>query len=221
MPSSTLSAGINLRAIAGVPFSADVVKESTAIMADGTQVQSTASGKMFRDAEGRTRTETELNSPRADGNPARYVTIVDPVQRIGFVINVATKTATILHLPTVSDVPGAALNRSAAAQAAHPHAAGSATPGLEDLGAMSIEGFSVAGTRRTHAAEASGAKERNPVVVTETWFSSELKIELLSTQVSQSETRTTKLINILPGQPDPSLFQVPTDYAIQESLVQK
>ena len=219
MPSSTLSAGINLRAVAGAPFSANVIKESTTVTSDGTRVQSTLSGKMFRDAEGRTRSETELQSSVAGAAPARYVTIVDPVQRTGVVINVASRTATILHLPAASPTPADRLKR-AAAQAAN-RVQRSTMPGLEDMGSMMIEGFSVAGTRRTRSLDTAAAEGKRPVMVTESWFSSELKIELLSTQVTPAETRTTKLVNIVPGEPDPSLFQVPAGYTVQESAVQQ
>src|SRR6476659_6296925 len=75
---STLLSGINLRSVAGAPFSADVVSQSSQISVDGTPVTRETRGKMFRDSAGRTRSETEVESPGA-GVAARYfVTIIDP-----------------------------------------------------------------------------------------------------------------------------------------------
>jgi hypothetical protein len=221
VPSSILSGGINLRAVAGAPFSANVVRESVQVMADGTRTAAEHRGKMFRDSEGRTRSETELESPQAGAghSSGRYVTIIDPVQQISIVLNVEAKTAAVFHLPPASAASGRDLKLAAAAQAARTGGAGrAATAGAEDLGAMMIEGFSVAGSRRTNAAEAGAGKDK---VVTESWFSPELKVELLSTQVSQSLSRTTRLVNIAPGEPDPALFQVPADYAVQENPAAK
>jgi hypothetical protein len=221
MPSSILSGGINLRAVAGAPFSADVVRESVRVMADGTRSTSEHHGKMFRDSEGRTRSETELDSPQAGARhlSGRYVTIVDPVQQLSIVLNVEAKTVTVFHLPPASAVSARELKLAAAAQSVHTGGAGrSAMAGIEELGAMTIEGFSVAGSRRTNAAEVGAMKDK---VVTESWFSPELKVELLSTQVSQSLSRTTRLVNIVPGEPDPALFQVPAGYAVQENTAAK
>jgi hypothetical protein len=225
LTSSTLSGGINLRSIPGVPFSADVVKESTQLMPDGTSARHETHGKMFRDSVGRTRSETELESSIAGAEPKRYVTIVDPLQQISIVLDVVAKKATVFHLPVPTAMPANELKLVARAQSAHRGSAGhSATNGdaPEDLGAMIVEGFSVTGIRRAHPVAASAAKDKPQNAITESWFSAELKIELLSTtQVSQSVTRTTKLTNIVPGEPDPTLFQTPADYAVQENSQQK
>src|SRR5262249_34418554 len=96
--SSTLSGGINLRSIAGAPFSADVVKESTKMLPDGSSVPVVTRGKMFRDAEGRIRSEMELVSA-ASATARRYITIVDPVAQVSMVLDPQSKTATITPLP--------------------------------------------------------------------------------------------------------------------------
>src|ERR1043165_2397208 len=76
---NTLLSGINLRAVPGAPFSADVVSQSTQPQADGTSSTQETRGKMFRDSAGRTRSETEMQS-NAAGVARRFVTIVDPMQ---------------------------------------------------------------------------------------------------------------------------------------------
>jgi hypothetical protein len=225
LTSSTLSGGINLRSIPGAPFSAEVVKESTQLMPDGTSTRHETHGRMFRDSAGRTRSETELESHIAGAEPKRYVTIIDPVQQLSIVLDVAAKRATVFHLPVSPATPAGELKLASAqaprSDAARP-ASGRSADGPEELGTMVLEGFSVTGIRRAHPVAASAAKEKTPNAVTETWFSPELRVELLSTtQVSPSATRTTKLTNIVPGEPDPTLFQTPADYAVQENSQQK
>src|ERR1051325_10119538 len=61
-PASTLSNGINLRAVAGAPSWAAVVSQSRLRWAHGTPVTQETHGKMFRDSAGRTRSEIELQS---------------------------------------------------------------------------------------------------------------------------------------------------------------
>jgi hypothetical protein len=215
---STLSNGINLRAVAGVPFSADVVSQTTQVMPDGTPVTRETHGKMFRDSAGRTRSETEMESPVAGVTSRRFVTIVDPVQGTSMVLDVAAKNATAFHLPAAPAVTASKVKLTAAAQARRASVKQLTPPGSEGLGSMIIEGFAATGTRRTGAADAGTAKGAAPNIITaESWFSTELKVELLVTrQGTQSISRTTRLTNITPGEPDPSLFQPPADYTVQE-----
>ncbi len=209
----TLSAGINLRSIAGAPFSADVVKQSTQLLPDGSRALLETRGKMFRDTQGRTRVETELAS--GPGSATRhFITIFDPIQQTSLVLNVEAMTGVVYHLPPAPAVSDKQLKLIADAQARKSTARPSA--GSEDLGATTMEGFSVTGTRSTHPVEA-GSNNKAQSAATETWFSPELKVVLLSmTQLPQAVTQSTRLINIVPGAPDPALFQVPAGYAIQD-----
>jgi hypothetical protein len=212
---STLSGGINLRSITGAPFSADVVKQSTQLLPEGSRALIETHGKMFRDAEGRTRVETELAS--GTGSTRHFITIIDPVQQISIVLNVEAKTATVFHLPQAPAASERQL-KLAATQVARRSAAG----GPEDLGAMTMEGFSVTGTRSTHPAEAGTARDKAQIAITDSWVSPELKVELMAvTQMPQAVTETTRLTNIVPGAPDPTLFQAPADYTVQDNSQQK
>ena len=208
-PASILSNGINLRAMAGAPFSADVVSQSTQVQADGTPVTQESHGKMFRDSAGRTRSENEMESHR-------FVTIVDPVQGTSTVLDVAAKSATVFHLPSAPAVSAHKVNLAAPTQAGRARIQRLTPPGSEDLGTMMMEGFAVIGTRRAGLSEAAKVSAAN--VVTESWFSKELKVDLLvSRQGPQSASRTTRLTNITPGEPDPTVFQVPADYTVRDN----
>lgn len=204
---NTFSSGINLRAVAGTPFSADVISQSTQPQANGTPVTQETHGKMFRDSAGRTRSETELQSNA--GIARRFVTIVDPMQGTSIVLDVAAKSATVFHLPAG---PAVGANKVNLAQAARAGIQRSAPPGSENLGAMMMEGFAVNGTRHASATKSASAN-----VVTESWFSKELNVDLLVNRQGQSASRTTRLTNITPGEPDPTLFQVPADYTVRDN----
>ena len=213
-PASTLSSGINLRSVAGAPFSADVVSQSTQIQADGTPVTQETHGKMFRDSAGRTRSETELQSSAA-GVARRFVTIVDPLQGTSIVLDVAAKSATVFHLPAA---PAASTNKvhlAASTQAGRATIHQLAPLGSEELGGMMMEGFAVIGTRRASPTQAT--KDAAQKVVMESWFSKELKMDLLVSRQGQSNSRTTRLTNITPGEPDPILFQVPADFTVRDN----
>lgn len=219
-PASTLSNGINLRAMAGAPFSADVISQSTQVQAGGTPVTQESHCKMFRDSAGRTRSETELQSSVAGTVVRRLVTIVDPVQGTSMVLDVAAKSATVFHLPAAPAMNANKVSLAAPATAGRASVKQSSPQGTENLGAMMLEGFAVTGTRRPGAPEAAKVSAVN--VVTESWFSKELKVDLLvSRQGPQSVSRTTRLTNITPGEPDPTMFQVPADYTVRDNSQSK
>ena len=212
--SSTLSGGINLRAIAGAPFSAEVVKESTKVLPDGSSVPVVTRGKMFRDAEGRTRSEIELVSTAAAAS-RHYVTIVDPVKRMSMVLDPQTKTATVAPLPALP-ATGLATKSGGIVGADRIPAKALAILGTQDLGASMLQGFSVTGSRRTRPAEAASQGQKTQNMVMEMWFSPELKIELQAKiEDPRQGAMTTRLENVVTAEPDRALFEPPADYTVQ------
>jgi len=225
-PTSTLSGGINLRSIAGAPFSADVVQQFTQVAVDGTRVARETHGKMFRDALGRTRAETELVGATAGAEARRYVTIFDPVEQLNIRLDPQTKTATLFPFPLRTAAVSQDVEMKLAKALASRNANGARQPDMvaaQQMGPSTMQGFAVTGRRRTLPAEArpaGGEKARN--IVTEAWFSPELKIELQArTEDPVLGVRTTKLVNISNGEPDPALFQIPADYTIQDNSSRK
>ena len=201
--SSTLSGGINLRSIAGAPFSADVLRETVKVMPDGSSVPVVTRGKMFRDSEGRTRSEMEIASS-ASATPRIFVTIVDPVARLSMVLDPQGKTATVTPLPAATES-----SSGHAAAAERVSAKSLAIVGAEDLGASMLQGFSVTGSRRTRTVQAK-------TITVETWFSPELKIELQAkTDSPDGNSMTTRLENIVTAEPDRGMFEAPADYLLK------
>ncbi|MGK2933761.1 MAG: hypothetical protein ACSLFE_00750, partial [Gemmatimonadaceae bacterium] len=88
----------------------------------------------------------------------------------------------------------------------------------EELAPQNIEGVMANGTRTTTTIPAGEIGNAQDIeVVSEQWFSDELQV-LVMTKHSDPRSGETiyRLTNILRAEPDPSLFTVPADYAIQE-----
>lgn len=195
----------------GHPYSADVVHESNQVLADGNRIHTETHSKIFRDSEGRTRNENEFD---LGGVKRTNVTIFDPVAQLHIILDPQNKTATLNHFRSpASAVAGHAMP--------HPAAAGAGTRPTstsEDLGSKEIEGIIAFGTRRVEILGAGSVGNEKPLtVVREWWVSRELSITLLSsTDDPRSGQNTTRMINIQRGEPDPQLFQVPTDYTVKD-----
>jgi hypothetical protein len=89
---------------------------------------------------------------------------------------------------------------------------------MEDLGTEIIEGVSAKGRLQTTTLPVGAVGNDRPLVTTnETWTSTELHITVLSkTSDPRNGDTTMRLINISRAEPDPTLFQAPPDYQIEE-----
>jgi hypothetical protein len=89
----------------------------------------------------------------------------------------------------------------------------------EDLGSQTMEGVAVTGKRTTRTIPAGEIGNEKPlIIVTEVWTSPDLQTVVYS---KRSDPRvgeqTFQLTNIVRGEPDPSLFVVPSDFKIIDS----
>ena len=89
----------------------------------------------------------------------------------------------------------------------------------EDLGTRDIEGVPAKGTRETTTIPAGAIGNERPIVITsENWFSPDLQMRVKSVRRDPRAGETTFTVtNLKRSEPDPSLFQVPADYTVQES----
>lgn len=223
--------------VKGLPFSADVIEETDQYLADGNHIHRENHGKVFRDSEGRMRTENEIGSAMAGSKPFLHILINDPVQNTFILLNPETQAATVHHL---MQRPVAASGSNSVPTNASPSQARTAADpqsqaliqslrdkqgqsmvrqhSREDLGTMEIEGFIVKGTRFTTTTPAGAIGNDKPMTTTsERWFSEDLKMDLLIKSSSpESGQHVRRLVNIRSGDPDPLLFQVPVDYTVKE-----
>ena len=232
-------------AVKNAPFSADVVTLYDRAVDNGNHIRRETSGKVFRDSQGRVRTDTETPSVQPGTEKFEHTTINDPVQRVIINLNPKLKTAMIFHLP--QGVAPTAIGMGNAAIAPVNVASGQAAPKApeskptsgvittsktgaklyttsvetrtEALGSKIIEGVNATGTRTTRIIDAGSQGNDKPIVsVSETWFSPELNMTVLSeTDDGQSGHSATKLVNITRTEPDAQLFQVPSDYTVKET----
>ena len=86
----------------------------------------------------------------------------------------------------------------------------------EDLGTQTMEGLQVQGRRITTTIPAGQIGNERPIqIVDERWYSPELQMNIMTkhSDPRMGETRFT-VANVIRGNPDPALFQVPADYPV-------
>jgi hypothetical protein len=205
----------------GVPFSADITNVFTRALADGNHINRETHGKTFRDSEGRTRRENEFDLP--NGSKRVSVTINDPVQHVMIMLDPQAKTATVQHFKEhLMPIPNG--DRPSVASAPPPPAAARTLERQHSfervsLGTKEIEGFTVTGFRMSTTIEPGRIGNEKPITtVNESWFSEDLKINLLTKRDDpQNGQSTMTMSNIHTGEPDPLLFQIPEDYTVKDN----
>ena len=87
-------------------------------------------------------------------------------------------------------------------------------PLVENLGTQFMEGVTVEGTRTTMTIPVGQIGNELPIkVMTERWFSPDLKVLVMSRQSDPRFGETTyRLTNVTRSEPEPQLFEVPADY---------
>jgi hypothetical protein len=88
----------------------------------------------------------------------------------------------------------------------------------EQLGKQTIEGVEAEGTRTTVTIPAGEIGNERPIeIVSERWYSPELQLVVMTRNSDPRTGETTyKLTNINRAEPAKSLFEVPSDYTIQD-----
>jgi hypothetical protein len=91
----------------------------------------------------------------------------------------------------------------------------------EPLGEREIEGVRAEGRRTTMTIRAGAIGNHLPIViVSERWYSPELQVVVLTRRADPRFGETVyRLVNILRAEPPADLFEVPTDYRIEEQTL--
>ena len=200
--------------VVGAPYSAVEVTTSQQALAAGNAIQRQEQSKVYRDSEGRVRKETTGTGP--DGQPQTRVTISDPVAAVVYELDAKNKVAYSRPATFLTPLQTATIERQRTMGAGQPHAETEANVKRETLAAQSMHGIMANGTRMTRTIPAGTIGNAQAMeIVRETWMSDELKVPVM-TKVSDPRigTAVTELTNIDRSPPDPSLFQVPSDYKV-------
>lgn len=225
--------------VPGAPYSAQAVTQRIQFLSDGNRITQTSSNNVARDSKGRVRREESLPAPpNGGGDPPHLVLIEDPIAGQHITLDSNTKTAlrfttqavksaaepaTIASGPmgpgpmVISDGPATAgaFNLMTIQDDAKSE---SAATSVVDLGTQTIEGVSAKGKKITHTIAAGQVGNDLPIVITtETWYSPDLKVTVMSKSTDPRMGETTyRLTNISRSEPDPSLFQIPSDYTVKD-----
>lgn len=222
-------------AVTGAPYYAEQEQEHVQTLADGTHIsQKQPVVKLWRDSQGRTRTERPLPmGPQMGPNAAPPLTVIeinDPVEGVRYVLDAPNKIAHRMKAAAVSPGLPPPPPPTGAVAVQTRNAVGEPAPAFrqgdpngpqfanEDLGTQAIEGVMAQGRRSTTTYPIGAFGNDRPVVTTtETWMSQELRMTVLSqTSDPRSGENTTRLTHISRAEPELSLFQPPPDYKIEE-----
>ena len=228
------------------PYQAQAVTEMKQTLADGSHITQKTTATVARDSEGRTvriqklRTigpwKSASDSSQSDG--PTLTSIFDPVAKTHTDYTSDNKVAHVL--PTPTPPPGATVRGQMAGFGMVSPDRGAGEPGpvtyavqgradsgeeapnpntkTEQLGAKTIEGISVTGTRTTTTMLAGTiGNDKDLVITRETWYSSDFKLVIQSTQTDPRFGETTyTLTNIQQSEPDPTLFRIPAGYEVDK-----
>lgn len=233
----------NAEVVKNQPYQAQAVTEVKQTLADGSHIDQTTTATVARDSDGRTVRIQKLStmgpwkssSNSSQANGPTLTSIFDPVAQTHTDFTSDSKVAHVLPMPTppaggakgqvagfamaVSDSGPREAGPVAFAVQGHFDAAEAGTnPNVktESLGAKTIESTPVTGTKTTNTIPAGTIGNDKDILVTrETWYSSDLKLVIQSTQTDPRFGETTySLTNIQRSEPDSALFQPPSDYTI-------
>jgi len=99
----------------------------------------------------------------------------------------------------------------------------SGKPVVESLGTQFMEGVAVEGTRTTMTIPAGEIGNEQPInIVSERWFSPDLKVLVMSRQSDPRFGETTyRLTNLTRTEPSPQLFEIPSDFKIVDAAANR
>ncbi len=226
------------RVVKGAPYSAEAITETTQVLNDGNRITGKSVAHVYRDSEGRTRREQTvlpLSGPVATGDALTTVFINDPVAGASYILDPRSKTAHKTPVPFLKGVPSQAIERferplEQNRQKLAPSPSKAGAPGLhfkqtehsqtktESLGTQIIEGIEAEDTRSTTTIPAGEIGNERPIeIVSEQWYSPQLQTLVLTKGSDPRFGETVyRLTNIRQEEPEPSLFQVPPDYTVEE-----
>ena len=207
--------GEHIPAVPGLPFSAKVELELVNQLQDGTLITHKTYNLDARDHLGRTRNEARNWINPVEGAEPRLtrIELYDPSTRARTNLFPLTKTAR--QWTVGSPVPASA--PSAQTASSKPETS------KENIGSDSIEGLSVRGVRisQTYPPGALG-NDRPLTIVTESWYSEDLKINLLTKRTDpRYGVQTVRVTELARQEPDAALFAISDEYKLFKETVQR
>jgi hypothetical protein len=200
--------------VTGAPYSATQVVQSQTALADGNRITNKHQTQVYRDSQGRVRTEETVTPPADSGKaPFTMITIVDPVANTRTVLNSSTMTATQSTFTGGRHLRGGGPPPDAPARPNGPQRTNTS------LGSQSINGVAATGTQTTEVIPAGAIGNAQAITITRTvWISDALKVPV---QIKSSDPRfgtmDMELTNITTSEPNASLFVTPAGYTVKQA----
>ena len=203
-----------MKVVTGAPYSADITNSLVQTLADGNTIQRTTTGKVARDAQGRTYVQENIKEGPLTSGPTTLIFITDSVAGYMYTLHPENNTATKrpFKAPSGQRPPGPpGMNR----RPNHDNA----NVVESDLGTQSVGGVNAQGKNITRTIPAGAIGNAMPLVSkTENWYSPDLQVVVKSVRTDPRIGESTyTLTNIQRGDPDPALFQIPQGYTVHES----
>ncbi len=197
------------KVVTGAPYSADVSSQSVQTLPDGNTISRSTTGHVARDSQGRTYTqETITGGFMGSSGPVTVTFIGDPVAGYNYVLNSSTKIATRIAKPTPPTGTGQGRGNGPAGN----------NVVTSDLGTQTIGGVAAQGKSITRTIPAGTMGNAQPIVSSgETWYSNDLQTVVLAKRTDPRMGQSTySLQNIQRAEPSATLFQVSSDYTVQD-----
>ena len=204
--------GEHIAAVPVLPFSAKVELELVNQLQDGTLITHKTYNLDARDSQGRTRNEARNWINPSIGAEPRLIRIelYDPATRTR--INAFPLIKTARQWTVGTTVPTAPSSAPAKPETT-----------TENIGSDSIEGLPVHGVRvsQTYPPGALG-NDRPLIIITESWYSGDLKINLLTKRADpRYGVQTVRVTELVRQEPDSTLFAIPDEYKLIKETVQQ
>jgi hypothetical protein len=206
----------NVRMVTGAPYSALGTSETISTSADGSRVVRQNTIRLWRDSDGRTRSEIELTTiggPTPVELNTRLTVIDDPAARERYMVQSNGQVVTVPISPC----------RVVASLEPDPTVGPPRPAGLPvkvsqpvKLGERKVDGVTVAGSRVEATIPAGAIGNEQPIKMSaEQWYGKDLQVVVEATyrDPRTGETRY-KLRQIQRDEPDAKLFRVPDGSAL-------
>ena len=215
--SATVShAANNVRLVTGSPYSALGTSQTVTTLPDGNRVVRQNTVRMWRDSDGRTRSEFSLSSiagPRPVELNTTVTVIDDPSARERYLLQSGGNVA--VTMPIVPCRVNTGLEPDLSVGPPRPAGLPMRVSAPVKLGERQVDGETVAGSRVEATIPAGAIGNRQPIKMSaEQWYGRDLQVVVEATyrDPRTGETRY-KLSDIHRDEPDAKLFQVPDTYS--------
>jgi len=204
--------------IKGAPYTATAITENTQVLGDGNRIVHKNTAFIARDGQGRTRREEnfgEVGGLHVNGGKIFFIS--DPTTGTDYVLNPDEQAARVVKREGGQrEEPRITIQRRKLPEGEmRVHSPEwSAESKNESLGTQVIEGVTCEGHRETKVIPAGAIGNERPIEISsESWTSTDLHVLVLRKRNDPRLGETVyRLTNIKLGEPDPSLFQVPSGY---------